>query len=153
MFDSVLVVCIGNICRSPMAERILQSLLPKIQISSAGVDALVGQEMDERASQLILKHGLQSVGHKSRQLTPEICRVSDLILVMTKFELNKTREIAPEATGKVMLFGKWIDDKEISDPYRCSNEMYGCVFSLIEKAAHTWVSKLMIHEQREGKHS
>lgn len=142
MFNSILVVCIGNICRSPMAERVLQRLLPNIPVSSAGVGALIGKGMDERAAQFVLTHGLQPEGHKARQLTPEICRAADLILVMTQFELKQIREIAPEATGKVMLFGKWMGDKEISDPYQCSDEMYESVYRLIEKAANTWVDKL-----------
>ncbi|HDZ1742706.1 TPA: protein tyrosine phosphatase, partial [Klebsiella pneumoniae] len=51
MFDSVLVVCTGNICRSPMGERILQSLLPEKIIKSAGVGALVGHPADPLALQ------------------------------------------------------------------------------------------------------
>ena len=52
MFDSVLVVCTGNICRSPMGERILQSLLPEKIIKSAGVGALVGHPADPLALQV-----------------------------------------------------------------------------------------------------
>jgi protein-tyrosine phosphatase len=50
MFNSVLVICTGNICRSPTAERRLRQLLPDKKIDSAGVGALVGHEADQQAS-------------------------------------------------------------------------------------------------------
>ncbi|WP_446668297.1 arsenate reductase/protein-tyrosine-phosphatase family protein, partial [Klebsiella pneumoniae] len=47
MFDSILIVCTGNICRSPIAERILRSLLPEKRIDSAGTGALVDHPADQ----------------------------------------------------------------------------------------------------------
>ncbi|MFW8085897.1 protein tyrosine phosphatase, partial [Klebsiella pneumoniae] len=49
MFNSVLVICTGNICRSPIAERLLQKLMPKKKIASAGVGALIGNSADPSA--------------------------------------------------------------------------------------------------------
>lgn len=73
MFQNILVVCHGNICRSPTAERILQKKLPKHRISSAGIQALTGKDADFQAIKTALKHGVVVAGHTARQLTVEMC--------------------------------------------------------------------------------
>ena len=82
MFQNILVVCMGNICRSPIAERILQKKLPGHRVSSAGINALAGKDADFQAIKTALKHGVVVAGHTARQLTPEMCNAADLILVM-----------------------------------------------------------------------
>ena len=82
MFENVLVVCVGNICRSPTGERLLQAALPGKHISSAGVAALVGHAADEVASGVATDNGLSLAGHSARQLTRALCQQADLILVM-----------------------------------------------------------------------
>lgn len=57
MFNSILVVCTGNICRSPIGERYLRSLFPNKRIDSAGTNALVGHAADESAVKLLLNMG------------------------------------------------------------------------------------------------
>ncbi|MDM6971615.1 protein tyrosine phosphatase, partial [Klebsiella michiganensis] len=52
MFNSILVICTGNICRSPLGERFLRKMLPDKRIDSAGTDALVGHAADESASKI-----------------------------------------------------------------------------------------------------
>ena len=72
MFQNILVVCLGNICRSPTAERLLQKKLPRHQISSAGLKALTGNDADFQAIKTALKHGVIVAGHTARQLTAEM---------------------------------------------------------------------------------
>ena len=72
MFQNILVVCMGNICRSPIAERILQKKLPGLRVSSVGINALVGKDADFQAIKTALKHGVVVAGHTARQLTPEM---------------------------------------------------------------------------------
>ncbi|MCP6135343.1 protein tyrosine phosphatase, partial [Klebsiella pneumoniae] len=71
-------------------------------------------------------------GHKARQFTSSLARNYDLILVMEREHLDKISKIAPEARGKTMLFGHWLGQKEIPDPYRKSEEAFALVFQLIE---------------------
>ena len=80
--QNILVVCVGNICRSPVGERLLASELPDAHVTSAGIGALVGHAADETATQVAAAHNLQLNGHKARQFTPEIGEENDLILVM-----------------------------------------------------------------------
>lgn len=144
MFDSILVVCIGNICRSPVGERLLQRLLPEKEVSSAGVGALQGCPVDPLAAEVAAEHGLDTSGHIARQLTPEICRKADLILAMSNDIREQIYRIAPEARGKVLLFGKWLDDMEIPDPYRQSRKIHERAFNMLDEAAATWVGVVRI---------
>lgn len=143
MFDSILVVCTGNICRSPIGERILQKVLPEKRISSAGVGALVDNPADPSAIQIAEKHGVSLIGHKGVQFTPELGRKYDLILVMDKKHLDKITHMAPEVRGKTMLLGHWLGQKEIPDPYRQSLDAFEFVYQLIEQACDSWVKKLV----------
>ena len=105
MFDSILVVCTGNICRSPIGERYLRSVLPGKKIDSAGTGALVGHEADASAKRIAEIHGLSLDAHSGKQFTASLGRQYDLILVMERTHLEQIGRIAPEARGKTMLFG------------------------------------------------
>jgi protein-tyrosine phosphatase len=86
MFSNILVVCVGNICRSPTGERVLQQLLPNKTISSAGIavekSRLTGKPADETATLIASEKGLSLEDHKAQQLTAQLCSKQDLILVM-----------------------------------------------------------------------
>lgn len=142
MFNSILVVCTGNICRSPIGERFLRRVLPEKKIDSAGTEALIDHEADSNAIKIALQNGLSLEGHKARQFTSSLGRQYDLILVMEKGHIEQIGRIAPEARGKTMLFGQWLNQREILDPYRKSEEAFLSVYKLIEQAGLRWVDKL-----------
>ena len=142
MFNSILVVCTGNICRSPIGERYLRSLLPDKKVDSAGTGALVGHEADSSAVKIAKSHNLSLEGHIARQFTSSLGRQYDLILVMKKIHLEQVSKMAPEVRGKTMLFGHWLDQRDIPDPYRKSDEAFLSVFKLIEQAGKVWAQKL-----------
>ncbi|QRU19160.1 protein tyrosine phosphatase [Klebsiella pneumoniae] len=142
MFNSILVVCTGNICRSPIGERYLRSLLPNKKIDSAGTSALVDHAADESAILVASSHGVSLDGHVAKQFTSSLGRQYDLILVMEKYHIEQIGRIAPEARGKTMLFGHWLNQRDIPDPYRKSNEAFLSVYKLIEQAGGLWAQKL-----------
>lgn len=146
MFNNILVVCVGNICRSPSGERILQAKLPNKHIASAGVgtakSGLAGKPADKMAAEVALAHGYSLEDHQAQQLTSDLCRDYDLILVMEKGHIDAVTSIAPEARGKTMLFGQWIGQQDIPDPYRQSQEAFEHAYDLIEQAAEAWAKKL-----------
>ncbi|EMI5800824.1 TPA: protein tyrosine phosphatase [Klebsiella aerogenes] len=142
MFNSILVICTGNICRSPIGERLLRNALPNRRIDSAGVGALVGHSADPAAVRVAEKHGLSLDGHKGRQFTSSLGRQYDLLLVMESVHLEQVTKIAPEVRGKTMLLGHWLDGKEIPDPYRKSDEAFELVFQLIDQGCRLWAEKL-----------
>lgn len=142
MFDSILVVCTGNICRSPIGERYLRNLLPDKKIDSAGTGALIEHAADNSAIKVAQIHGLSLEGHLSRQFTSSLGRQYDLILAMEKSHIEQIGNIAPEARGKTMLFGHWLEQRDIPDPYRKSDEAFLSVYKLIEQSGKLWAQKL-----------
>lgn len=142
MFNKILVVCVGNICRSPTGEALLKKLLPHKDIRSAGVQALVGHVADEQAKKVALIRGVEMQEHVAAQLDMQMCQEADLILVMETSHINAVENICPTVRGKVMLFGQWLSNKEIADPYRQSDDMFELVYQQIEAAANKWAAKL-----------
>ena len=76
------------------------------------------------------------------QFTSSLSRQYELILVMEKVHIEQIGKIAPEARGKTMLFGQWLNQREIPDPYRKSDEAFNLIYELIEQAGLRWVEKL-----------
>ena len=142
MITSVLVVCVGNICRSPTGERLFKRALPDLDVRSAGLGALVGPPADKMASSVAEAQGLSLEGHQAQQLTAEMCRNTDLILVMEKRHIEQVNRIDPAARGKTMLLGHWLNQKEIADPYRKSREAFEEIYGLLENATQKWVNVL-----------
>ncbi|HCF8318005.1 TPA: protein tyrosine phosphatase, partial [Klebsiella pneumoniae] len=64
------------------------------------------------------------------------------ILAMDKSHVEYIGKIAPEARGKTMLFGHWLNQREIPDPYRKSEEAFNSVYDLIEQAGQKWARTL-----------
>jgi protein-tyrosine phosphatase len=144
--DSVLVVCVGNICRSPVGERVLLHMLEqinsKIAISSAGIAALEGYPADEIATAVAKASGVSLDGHVARQFTRELGTNHDLVLVMEPGHKREIIKTAPDLSGRILLFDQWTNAKGIADPYRRSRTFHEEVFVQIETAATSWAEKL-----------
>jgi protein-tyrosine phosphatase len=83
----ILTVCTGNICRSPVAERILQAGLDQVRpgefrVRSAGTRSMVGDPMQPLSAEIVQTYGGTPEGFESRQLTPQILRDTDIVLTM-----------------------------------------------------------------------
>ena len=144
MFNTILVVCAGNICRSPTAEYLLKYELAdsQIKVSSAGLTALVGKSAEPTASNIALTNNIDMSAHKARQLSSALITENDLILVMEQRHLTDLLGKYPQARGKTFLLGKWIDETEIPDPYRQSQEAFEHVYQLVDKACTAWTKYL-----------
>ncbi|MEY0674254.1 protein tyrosine phosphatase [Providencia rettgeri] len=142
MFNNILVVCMGNICRSPTGERLLQAHFPNKKVHSAGIIAKEKMAAYESAIRIAQNHNLSLDNHQSRRLTKELCQEADLILVMENDHIDKVHQQFPETRGKVMLFGQWLNKIEIPDPHKRSDEMFEHVYQLMEKAVIQWQGKI-----------
>lgn len=142
MFNHILVVCMGNICRSPTGERLLQQYFPEKTVHSAGIIAKNDRPAYDSAIRIAQQHSLSLENHQSRRLTSELCKKTDLILVMENDHIAKIHQLFPETRGKVMLFGQWVNKTEIPDPHKRSDEMFEHVYQLMEKAAIAWQGKI-----------
>jgi protein-tyrosine phosphatase len=110
----ILFVCVGNVCRSPLGERLLAAMLPAgdFEVSSAGVGALAGSAMDPEAAAHLEAYGASADGFVARQLTPAMVDESDLVLTATKAIRSRVLEDAPTAlrrTFTVLEFAALLD--------------------------------------------
>lgn len=144
MIRSVLVVCVGNICRSPLGERLLQARTSGLSISSAGIGALVGNPADPDASAVAAAKGVSLEGHSARQFDLALGRAADLILVLEPGHKAQIARDYPQFSGKTMLLDHWTGAKGIADPYRKSQEFHEAVFVQIEAASAAWAERLKI---------
>jgi protein-tyrosine phosphatase len=99
---TVLVVCTGNICRSPVAERLLHAQLEAAgipaRVVSAGTQSMVGHDMTPEAAQLAQHYGADSFGHRSQQLTEQLIADADLVLTATREHRSTVVSLHPRAS-------------------------------------------------------
>ena len=113
----ILIVCTGNICRSPFIERLLQRRLDEhrpgsdhgIQVRSAGTSAMTGCSMDERAAAQLVAYGGDPAGFTARDLTAELIAESDLVLTATRAHRGKVATMYPKALRQVFTFADFAD--------------------------------------------
>jgi protein-tyrosine phosphatase len=141
MFERILIVCVGNLCRSPTAEYLMRARLGDghgARVESAGLGAPVGQPMDATARQLLHEHGIDGAAHRARQVDRGVLRSCDLILAMEKRHVAELGRLAPEASGKVFLLDRWGEGRDIPDPYRQQREAFEHVYKLIDASVSAW---------------
>ncbi|MFE3455125.1 low molecular weight protein-tyrosine-phosphatase [Nonomuraea sp. NPDC059194] len=138
----VSLVCMGNICRSPMAEVVVRRTLDqhglggKVVLDSAGTGGWhVGGPMDERAAEVLAQHGYDGSPHRARQF--DFDRY-DLVLAMDRENLRALRRVVPEGTD-VRLFRSFDPDApdgaEVPDPYYGGHDGFEIVLGQVKAAA------------------
>ena len=151
----VLVVCTGNICRSPMAEGLLKHLLrgelrTRVTVSSAGTQALHGDRAQPFAIATMHNRGLDISGHRARLLGPGLIRAADLIVVMEPQHARVIRRTVLTVGSNVRLlsrFGTDPDLKAIPDPMgapltvyqACADMMQPCIQGLLGWIEKNWM--------------
>ena len=143
MINRVLVVCVGNICRSPTAEWLLRHRLRRdgVTIESAGLAALVGNPIDPVAESVLAEHGVAVAGHVARQVSPELINAADIVLVMDKRHMSAVHAQVPHARGKTFLLGRWQNEAAVPDPYGKPRAVFEQAFTMIDTAVDSWLSR------------
>jgi protein-tyrosine phosphatase len=143
---SVLVVCDGNHCRSPLGEVLLRHAAGgALAVSSAGLSALEGVPADAEAQRLAAEHGFDLAAHRGRQITAGMASAADLILVMDERQKHDCTRLAPKGDGKILLLGQWrpAGAREIPDPFRQSAEIFRAVYQQISQSVQDWLPYLV----------
>lgn len=134
---NILVVCIGNICRSPMAEYFLKQQYPHLNIESAGISGLVGHSADSKAQLCMQRLGIDMQPHLARKLSAEHIKKADLILVMSHNQQKHIEQTWPFAKGKTYRLGHW-QNKNVPDPYQHDQAIFDETCQLIQQCIVDW---------------
>lgn len=127
---SVLMVCTGNICRSPMAERLALARLtrlteqaglsgaaePVVRVSSAGVRAWAGEPMDPHAAIVLAERGADCVGFRARPVTSTMVERADLVLCATRAHRAEVVTLAPRAVRRAFTLREFARLTETIEP-------------------------------------
>ena len=140
-FDNILVVCVGNICRSPMAEALLKQRYPHKNIDSAGVGALVGHSADPAALEIMAKQEIDITNHVAKQIDESLAKKADLIFTMSDSQTKWIEERWPFCRGKTFKLGHW-QDKDIADPYKHEMSAFQTAYQDIVVSLEQWADKI-----------
>ena len=139
--QNILVVCVGNICRSPMAEFFLKQYHPTLNIESAGLSAMVGHPADDKAIACMDQLNIDMRSHIARQITAELIKKADIVLVMSNNQSQHIAQKWPFAKGKVFRLGHW-QGQNVPDPYKHDQAFFDETCKNIEAYAKDWQSHL-----------
>lgn len=145
MIKKVLIVCVGNVCRSPMAQLLLENRFKQCNLNttldSAGLAALIGQPADPMAVCLLKDKGFDLSYHRAKQLSKAMLFEADLVLTMSSQQEAQIIDKFPTLCGKVHRLGKW-DEFDIPDPYRRPKAAFQQALMLIEYGIESWCQRL-----------
>lgn len=153
---TILLVCTGNTCRSPMAETLLKAKLrerfpgvqgevaPPVFVTSAGLSAFPGGPASPEAISVMKKRGLSLLDHQSRSVTERGLRQADLVLAMTSSHRLAIIERFPDIADKVYLVSA--SPQDVSDPFggseavytACADQIDGCLDHWVEQVEESW---------------
>jgi protein-tyrosine phosphatase len=130
VINKVLFVCIGNICRSPMAEGLFKQALPDKAVFSAGLGAMVGDPADPLSIQLMSERGIDIRGHRARTLEGWMISETDLIVTMDQTQKCFIEQRYPTTKGRVVRIGEE-GNYDVPDPYLQGMPAFRRAFDLI----------------------
>lgn len=148
-------VCTGNICRSPMAESVMRSMLQRAglaeraQVSSRGTgDWHVGEQADSRSLSALRERGFDGSRHRARQFDLEDFTAHDLIVALDQSHVRVLHELAPseEEQAKIELLLSFVPgytgELDVFDPYYSDQDAFGQVLENIERACAALIQQL-----------
>jgi protein-tyrosine phosphatase len=149
----VLLVCMGNICRSPTAEVVFRKYIKnnnlgdKVEVDSAGTHGYhVGEAPDSRTQRAAAARGYNLTQLRARKVARQDLDYFDLILAMDKSNLDNLQRMAtPEQKERIKLFmdySKNFDDDEVPDPYYGLGHGFDLVLDMVEDAAQGLVDEI-----------
>jgi protein-tyrosine-phosphatase len=147
---SVLLVCLGNICRSPLAEGVIRQAvvdggynLSEWLIDSAGTAAYhIDDSPDDRSIKIAKQHGFDISQHRGAQLQPADFNKYQYILVMDQSNYRNSKRIQPKDSMAVLEMYLTAGE-EVPDPYYDGLSAFEAVYQLLHKHAEAWVNRII----------
>jgi len=143
--DGVLILCTGNVCRSPMAEAVLRRLLldraPGTRVESAGLGAPVGMPADPHAIELMSERGLDITGHRARRATARMLEEFPVVLVMEAVQRKLVASRYRGARRRTHRLGDW-SDFDVPDPIGGDRVEFEQALQLIDRGIADWLERL-----------
>lgn len=150
------MVCLGNICRSPLADALLRKKVDElglnIEVDSAGTsDYHIGGEPDKRTQENALNHGLDMSFLRARQFTKKDFDTFDLIYVMDKSNESNVLSLTTNSNhkDKVKLILDLLDDtkyNEVPDPYYGGEQGFETVYTILDQATNKILEEISIQK-------
>lgn len=136
-----------------MAEAMLKNILKEkglegIEVSSAGIHALVGEEAPAAAKKVLSQKGIDLSGHRGRQLDGGLVDQADILLVMDRYQLALIESLLPESKGKVILLREFSPNggsEIVADPFGGGEEDYRLCLSRIEECMPGLLERIRSH--------
>ncbi|WFP63853.1 low molecular weight protein-tyrosine-phosphatase [Mesorhizobium sp. WSM4904] len=149
---SILFVCLGNICRSPLAEGVFRAVLAErgmtrdIVLDSAATSGWeVGSAPDPRSIAVAASHGIDISGQRARRIAPEDFSRFDLILGMDRSNVRDLKALAPQAgRDRIHLYLKFATgaERDVPDPYYEDQQAFAAVYRMIREASEALAKRL-----------
>lgn len=148
----IAVVCLGNICRSPIAGVVLNARVQEaglddvVEVVSAGTgDWHAGEPMDRRASALLSSEGYDATQHRAQQVGASWLEDHDLLLAMDRQNLQDLRALGPVEEGRVRLFRDYDPAEpggEVPDPYFGGDSGFREVLEMVQRTSGALLSEV-----------
>lgn len=142
---TILVVCHGNICRSPYLEAVLQRLLPATTVTSAGF-LRSGRRVPEVSLAVTARRGFDLSGFQSRAVSADLVNGAELIIVM---DINQARGLRARfriPQSRIVIAGdldpRFEETRAIRDPWNAAEDVFEAAFDRLDRCAASFVSAL-----------
>ncbi len=151
---NVLFVCLGNICRSPMAEGLFKKLVAdkelnnQISSDSAGTASYhLGHQPDKRMVSTAADHGIK-LNHKARQFSKKDFNDFDYIVVMDESNYNNVMKLKPTISNAKVIYMRSYDEyvlgvKEVPDPYYGTMEDFQTCYYILESCCRNFLKEII----------
>ena len=139
--NSIVVLCEGNICRSPMAAALLAKALPEVQLRSAGLGALIGRPADDMAVKLMQEEGIDIRSHRAVQVTRDLSMAADVIFVMDDEQRARVEGFYPQVRGRVFRIGRFTN-QDVPDPYRQPEAAFRSSLAVLKAGIAEWLPRI-----------
>lgn len=146
MFNTILFVCVGNICRSPVAEGLLKKYSDQyhlnLTVSSCGVHAMIGDTPQPYSIELATEHGIDISDYRAKQISLNMVTKAELILALDKIILKDVVTQFPFAIGKVKKLSFLDDNSDVLDPYRKDRDAFAEMYQHIDRSVQACLKRL-----------